>query len=58
MKFEKDPGYLEGDVIVAGKTTRITDGLIRKVVQVKKQRMVIGSKQKRHRWRMSLKKSM
>ena len=36
MKFEKDPGYLEGDVIVAGKTTRITDGLIRKVVQVKK----------------------
>ena len=26
MKFEKDPGYLEGDVIVAGKTTRITDG--------------------------------
>lgn len=36
MKFEKDPGYQEGDVIVAGKTARVSDGLIRKVVQVKK----------------------
>ena len=30
MKFEKDPGYQEGDVIVAGKTARVSDGLIRK----------------------------
>ena len=58
MKFEKDPGYQEGDVIVAGKTARVSDGLIRKVVQVKKARMVTGSKQKMHLWRMSLKKSM
>ena len=36
MKFEQDRGYLDGEDIVAGKTARVSDGLIRKVVQVKK----------------------